>query len=199
MFRLKLTPLRIALVVIVAFAIIWWQGVFRLPYSVIGAFSKTSSLLLGAIWVTVMAFAVKIADITESPALTPEEHRKLEEKSQWAVIRVWLVAGGNVIAATALLTPSVLVDGKTPVYEWMMAIAGAGMGFMVFTIGLTSWWQEELRRFRSGLRLREREQKKLEDLKVEIESGKEVLSDDVKAAMSALNKVGTWANPNIPH
>jgi hypothetical protein len=127
------------------------------PYYLIGSISKFVAVLIGTAWVTLIAFATKIADITESPALTPAEHRTLEVRCRQAVRRVWLMSSINFLAVIIVLIPSAMVDGKAIVVEWMTISAGIAFAFSIYSVAAHAWWQEELRTFRSSLRLRERE------------------------------------------
>lgn len=127
------------------------------PYYLIGSISKFVAVLIGTAWVTLIAFATKIADITESPALTPAEHRTLEIRSRQAVRRIWLMSSINFLAVIIVLIPSAMVDSKTTVVEWMTISAGIAFAFSIYSVSAHAWWQEELRTFRSSLRLRERE------------------------------------------
>ena len=127
------------------------------PYHLIGSISKFVAVLIGTAWVTLIAFATKIADITESPALTSAEHRTLEDRCRKAVRRVWLISLVNFLAVIVVLIPSAMVDGKAIVVEWMTISAGMASGFSIYSVAAHAWWQEELRTFRSALRLRERE------------------------------------------
>lgn len=43
------------------------------------------------------------------------------------------------------------------VVEWMTISAGIAFAFSIYSVAAHAWWQEELRTFRSSLRLRERE------------------------------------------
>lgn len=165
------------------------------PYLLVGATAKTLAVFLGAVWITVMAFAVKIADVTEAPSLSASEHRELEAKTRQAVKRVWLYAIGNVIAALCILLPSVMVDGKTTVYQWMAALAGCGVGFAVFSVIAQAVWQEELRQFRSELRERERKEKALQVINDKLgKSGS--MTDAERAAIRAANISVAWPPPS---
>jgi len=130
-------------------------------YYLLGAVSKTLAVLIASAWVGLIAFATKISDVTESPSLTPDEHKRLESKCKTAVRRIWFLAACNALAVLIALIPSALVDGKSPVYEWLVVLAGIAAGFSVYSIALNARWQEELRAFRSDLRLREREKARL--------------------------------------
>ena len=160
-------------------------------YHLVGAAAKTLAVFLGTVWVTVMAFTVKVADVTEAPALSASEHRELEAKTREAVKRVWFFAAGNVWAALCILLPSVMVDGKAAVYQWMAAVAGGAGGFAVFSVIAHAAWQEELRRFRSELRERERKEKALQVISDKISKIKP-LSDDERAAIKAANGAVGW-------
>ncbi len=160
-------------------------------YHLVGATAKTLAVFLGTAWVTVMAFATKVADVTEAPALSASEHRELEARTQQAVKRVWLFAAGNVFAALCVLLPSVMVDGKAAVYQWMAALAGCGAGFSVFSIIAQAAWQEELRQFRSELRERERREKALQAINDKLTKGGG-LTDEERAVIKAGNISVPW-------
>lgn len=160
-------------------------------YHLIGAASKTCAVFMGTVWVTVMAFAVKVADVTEAPALSPSEHRELEVKTRLAVKRIWLFAAGNLVAAMFILLPSVMVDGKTVVYQWMVALAGGAAGFSAFSVLAQAAWQEELRQFRSELRERERKEKALQAISDKL-SKSSAISEDDRAAIKAANTKAAW-------
>lgn len=167
-------------------------------YLILGAVSKLVAILTGSAWVTLMAFATKVADITESPALTPDEHRRLEWKCKKAVRRAWLFSGGNVLSVILVLVPSILVDGKAPVPHWIVVAAGAASGFTVYSIVIHAWWQEELRSFRSKLRLREREKARLAEQKALFANGGNL--DAVKDEIDARNRSFNWPTENqTPH
>lgn len=160
-------------------------------YHLVGATAKTLAVFLGTVWVTVMAFATKVADVTEAPALSATEHRELEAKTRQAVKRVWLYAAGNVVAALCVLLPSVMVDGKAAVYQWMAAIAGCGAGFSAFSVIAHAAWQEELRQFRSELRERERLEKAFQAISDKL-SKSGALTDEERATIRAGNVPVTW-------
>lgn len=168
-------------------------------YHLVGATAKTLAVFLGTVWVTVMAFAAKVADVTEAPALSPSEHRELEAKTRQAVKRVWLFAGGNVVAALCVLLPSVMVDGRVVVHQWMAALAGCGAGFSVFSVIAQAAWQEELRQFRSELRERERKEKALQAISDKL-SNSSVLTEEERATIRAGNVSVMWPPPSKgPH
>ncbi len=79
-------------------------------YHLVGATAKTLAVFLGTAWVTVMAFATKVADVTEAPALSASEHRELEARTQQAVKRVWLFAAWQCFRST-LRSPT-FCDGR---------------------------------------------------------------------------------------
>lgn len=169
-------------------------------YHLLGAVAKALAVLIGSAWVTLMAFATKVSDITESPALTPDEHRRLEAKCRKSVRRIWELSVANAIAVLFVLIPSAMVDGKTAVYEWMIIVACMAAGFAVYSIAIHAWWQEELRSFRSELRLREREKIRMAEQKSlfagSTEGGEVELNDEI----AKLNRSFDWPSENqIPH
>jgi hypothetical protein len=167
------------------------------PLALISAGLKTAAVLLGTIWVTMMAFALKVADVTEAPGLSPSEHEDLEEKVRCAVQRVWVYAGANAIAALFVLLPSVVIDAKEPLSPWLPILAGAGVGFSVYSIIAHAWWQEELRRFRSKLREKERKIQHAEKMAKLSETSP--LSSEVVADINRHNSKGEWASPPAAH
>lgn len=164
-------------------------------YHLVGAAAKTLAVFLGTVWVTVMAFAVKLADVTEAPALSVSEHRELEAKTRHAVKRVWLFAAGNAVAALCVLLPSVMVDGKEAVYQWMAALAGGAGGFSAFSVIAHAAWQEEMRQFRSELRERERREKALQAISDKL-SKSNALSEAERATIRAANISVAWPKPS---
>lgn len=160
------------------------------PPALISAGSKTAAVLLGTIWVTMMAFALKVADVTEAPGLSPAEHEDLEGKVRSAVQRVWMYAGANAIAALFVLLPSIVIDAKEPLSPWLSILAGAGIGFSIYSIIAHAWWQEELRRFRSKLRERERKIQHAE--KLAKLSDTSPISSEVITEIERHNSKGEW-------
>ena len=178
-------------------ALAGWAIFLWSPYHLIGAVSKTSAVFIGTVWVTVMAFALKVADVTEAPNLSPAEHRDLEAKARKAVKTVWLYAAGNVLAAILVLVPSVLVEGKMPVYAFAVAMAGAAVGFSTHSVLAHAYWQEELRRFRSSLRERERVAKAEEALAASVKhSG---IGEDVQCQIASKNRSIGWPATGSKH
>lgn len=167
------------------------------PYHLIAAASKTTAVFIGTVWVTVMAFALKVADVTEAPSLSPAEHRQLEAKARAAVKTVWLYAAGNVLAAVLVLIPSVSADGRMPIYAASVVIAGMAAGFSAYSVIAHAIWQEELRRFRSSLRERERTEKAHEVLLASIKSNG--VSEDVQRQIAAQNRVIDWPVAGSKH
>ena len=167
------------------------------PYYLIATVSKTAAVFIGTVWVTVMAFALKIADVTEAPNLSPVEHRKLEAKVRAAVKTVWLYAAGNVLAAVLVLIPSVLAESRMPIYDISVVAAGMAAGFAVHSVIAHAVWQEELRRFRSSLRERERTERAYESLAASIRSSG--LSDDVQRQIAESNRVIDWPAAGSKH
>lgn len=165
--------------------------------AMIGAAAKTAAVFLGTVWVTVMAFALKIADITEAPSLSPGEHENLEIRAREAVRRVWVFAGANAVAAVFVLFPSVVVDAKEPLSAWMTIVAGAAVGFSVYSILAHAWWQEELRRFRSKLRERERTIQHAEKLAKLADTPP--ISDTDRAEIVKRNSKIDWPVPPTAH
>lgn len=178
-------------------ALAGWALFLWAPYHLIGAVSKTSAVFIGTVWVTVMAFALKVADVTEAPNLSPAEHRDLEAKARKAVKTVWVYAAGNVLAAILTLVPSVLVEAKMPIYALTVAMAGAAVGFSTHSVLAHAYWQEELRRFRSSLRERERIAKAEEAL---IESVRSTgIGDDVQRQIVSKNRSIEWPASGSKH
>ena len=160
--------------------------------SLIAAISKTAAVFIGTVWVTVMAFALKVSDITEAPTLSPGEHEALELKARGAVKRVWLYAGLNAIAAIFVLLPSILVEAKEQLNPWVVVIAASAIGFSVHSIIVHAWWQEELRRFRSSLRERERTEQYYARLAEATKSDEPLLTPEDQASLAALNTKIDW-------
>lgn len=173
---------------------------FFVPPSLIAAVSKTSAVFLGAVWVTVMGFALKVSDITEAPTLTPDEHASLEAKAQSAVKRIWVYAGAIALSTAVVLAPSVLIDAGLTLTPFVVMMAGGAIGFVVHAIVVHAWWQEELRRFRSGLKAREREEKRAEELRKKYGEAPELpLTDEVKAEIARHTKAIDWPTNSGPH
>lgn len=168
--------------------------------ALIAAVSKTSAVFIGTAWVTVMAFALKVADITEAPALTPEEHAALEAKARGAVRRIWGYAGIIAALTAVVLAPSVMVDAKIELEPVWVVAAGGAIGYVVHVIVLHAAWQEELRQFRSDLRVREREEKRAEEMRKRYGDPADVpLSDELRSEIAAHNKTIDWPLNNGPH
>ncbi|MDG3066069.1 hypothetical protein ACFQ4M_16950 [Thauera mechernichensis] len=178
-------------------ALAGWALFLWAPYHLIGAISKTSAVFIGTVWVTVMAFALKVTDVTEAPNLSPTEHRDLEAKARKAVKTVWLYAAGNVLAAILTLVPSVLVEAKMPIYALTVAMAGAAVGFSTHSVLAHAYWQEELRRFRSSLRERERIAKAEEALMESVRSTG--IGDDVQRQIVSKNRSIEWPASGSKH
>ncbi|MDO8933601.1 MAG: hypothetical protein Q7U97_14500 [Rhodocyclaceae bacterium] len=171
-----------------------------LPQGLISAAAKTAAVFLGTVWVTIMAFALKVADVTEAPGLSPAEHEHLELTVRGAVRRVWIYAGANAVAALFILLPSIVIDAKEPLLAWMPILAGSGIGFAVYSILVHAWWQEELRRFRSTLRERERASQAAEKLAARLASKKgSPLTDEEQAEIAKHNGKIDWPAPPTAH
>lgn len=134
-----------------------------------GVISKTVSIFVGSLWVTVMAFALRIGDVTDLPGLTPEQHVQLEMKARALIRMVWKRAGLNVVCAVLVLLPSVVADSQSglvaatasqpgSIPPWMLYLAGAATGWAVFSVVSLTFWQEEFRRFKSEMKLKERKE-----------------------------------------
>lgn len=189
------------LLAIVSGAVFGWL-LFRFgSYSLLGSVSKTLAVLIGSAWVGLIAFATKISDITESPSLTPDEHKRLEAKCKTAVRRIWALAACNAVAVWVALVPSALVDGHSPVYEWLVVLAGVAAGFSVYSIVLNARWQEELRAFRSDLRLRERERARQAEKKALFIPGNKASNPSPTDSIAENNRVFDWPKtpPSAPH
>jgi drug/metabolite transporter (DMT)-like permease len=169
-----------------------------LPEAMIAAAAKTAAVFLGTVWVTIMAFALKMADVTEAPGLSQSEHEHLEFKVRGAVRRVWIYAGANALAALFILLPSIIIDAKGVLSAWMPILAGAGVGFSIYSIIAHAWWQEELRRFRSTLRERERAEQAAERLASKLASGVP-LTPEEKAEIAKHNSRIDWPAPPTAH
>lgn len=167
-------------------------------YHYIGAVTKALAVVVGTAWVGLMAFATKISDITESPALTPEEHRRLEHRSRLAVRRIWALSGANALAVLFLLGPSAAVDSKSTVYEWMIIVSGMAVAFAAYSIALQAWWQEELRSFRSDLRLREREERRQAEIRAQFEKASQTDTRVVDEEISRHNRSFDWPEEPPP-
>lgn len=167
----------------------------------IGTTTKALAVLIGSAWVGLITFATKISDITESPSLTPEEHNRLEYKCQNAVRRIWVLSTINAISVLIVLMPSALVDSKIAVYEWMLVVAGAAAGFSVYSIAFTAFLQEELRTFRSNLRLRERENARLAEQKKLMAEPVSANHGTVVSDVAKYNQSFDWPTdpPSVPH
>lgn len=169
-------------------------------YSLFGSTSKLLAVLIGSAWVTLLTFATKISDITESPTLSPGEHEKLEAKCKLAVKRIWTWSVANFCCVIVVLIPSAIVDARTPLYHDFIVVAGMAAGLSVYSIVLHAKWQEELREFRSTLRLRERERTRQKEAKALFASGKREETDAVSEEISKLNKVYDWPSDQAtPH
>lgn len=170
------------------------------PPAVLSAAAKTAAIFLGTVWVTIMAFALKVADITEAPGLSPREHEHLELKVRAAVWRVWMYAAANAVAALLILLPSIIIDAKEVVQPWIPILAGAGLGFSVYSILVQAWWQEELRRFRSSLRERERAEQYTEKLAARLKDNPGTpLTEAEKAEIAKNNSKIDWPVPPTAH
>lgn len=170
------------------------------PAVLVGATAKTAAIFLGTVWVTIMAFALKVADITEAPGLSPAEHENLEQRVRQAVRRVWVYAAANAGAAVFILLPSIMVDAKEPLRPWMPILAGAGVGFSVYSILVHAWWQEELRRFRSTLRERERANQYTASLAAKFADNPGApLTEAEKAEIAKHNTKIDWPAPPTTH
>lgn len=168
--------------------------------ALISAAAKTAAIFLGTVWVTIMAFALKVADITEVPGLSPSEHEHLELKVRSAVQRVWMYAAANATAALFILLPSIIVDAKDILRPWMPILAGAGIGFSVYSILVQAWWQEELRRFRSTLRERERAEQFVEKLSAKLADNPSTpLTEAEKSEIAKHNTKIDWPAPPTAH
>lgn len=190
----------LALAALLIGAVGGWMLFAFAPYYLIGSISKFVAVLIGTAWVTVIAFATKIAEITEAPALTSAEHRTLEDRCRQAVRRVWLMSSINFLAVIIVLIPSAMVDGKAMVMEWMTISAGAASAFSIYSVAAHAWWQEELRAFRSTLRLRERESAeqaaKLALFSVPVAES----ALNTEAEIAGLNRSFDWpSDKKIPH
>lgn len=171
-----------------------------IPPSIIGGASKVAAVFLGAVWLTIMGFAFKVADVTEAPGLSPEQHEKLEATVRGAVWRVWLYAGANAVAAVFILIPSIIVDAKATLSGWMVVTAGAAIGFSTHAIIVHAWWQEELRRFRSQLRGVEREEKLREKLVEKLSVGQhDPLTEEERQTISKLHTKIDWPSSPTQH
>lgn len=175
-------------------------GFYFVSPALIAAFSKTSAVFIGTAWITVMAFALKIADVTEAPALSPEEHAELEAMARNGVKSIWRYAGCVAIATAVVLTPSLIVEARVELDPlWVMA-AGAALAWVVHVVILNAAWQEEMRQFRSDLRAREREQKRAEEMRKRyLENSSAQLPDELRAEITTHNKVLEWPTNNGPH
>jgi cytochrome bd-type quinol oxidase subunit 2 len=173
---------------------VFGEAAFRFaPPSLLGAAFKTFAVLVGTVWVTVMAFSLKVADLTDLPGLTVDEHRRLDERAREAIRRVWLYAGLNVLAAIFTLAPTVFAESRHVSYEWMAICAGMAVGFAAYSTIRCALWQDEFRELRSSLRLRERERAHQELLLKSI--AHPTSADDANAtaeAIARLNRRGTW-------
>lgn len=170
------------------------------PAAVVGAAAKTAAVFLGTVWVTIMAFALKVADITEAPGLSPSEHENLEQRVRQAVRRVWVYAAANAGAAIFILLPSIVVDAKEPLQPWMPILAGAGAGFSIYSILVQAWWQEELRRFRSSLRERERADQYAAALAAKLaDNPGTTLTEAERAEIAKHNTKIDWPAPPTAH
>lgn len=173
---------------------------FFAPELLISAISKTAAIFLGTVWVTIMGFALKVADVTETPALTTEEHERLELMTRRAVRRVWTYAGLNAVMAVIVLLPSILLEAKFELSPWVLVSAGAAIGISIHSVIVHAWWQEELRRFRSTLRSREREENRVEALVKKMEGASGLpLTEDIKSEIAAHNTVIDWPTNSGPH
>ncbi|HLO63283.1 MAG TPA: hypothetical protein VK165_10015 [Azonexus sp.] len=161
-------------------------------YALFGSISKLLALLIGSAWVTLLAFATKIGDITESPTLSPSEHQRLEAKCKKAVRRVWLWSVLNFCFVIIELVPAALVDAKTPVYHALMIIAGMAAGLSVYSVVLHAYWQEELREFRSNLRLRERERTQNKEIAALFKADNSGPKESVDSEILELNLSKEW-------
>lgn len=170
------------------------------PPALIAVMSKTAAIFLGTVWITVMAFALKVADVTESPALTADEHASMEDLARSAVRRIWIYAGVNAVMTVVALLPSVMVDAKLELSALTTICAGGAVGFVVHSIVMHAWWQEEIRRFRSSLRAREREEKRVDALRKKMEESSGLpLTDKVRAEIESHNKAIDWPTNSGPH
>lgn len=167
------------------------------PVALIGAVLKTLAVLVGSAWVSLMAFATKIADATESPSLTPDEHRRLEYKCARSVRRIWKLAALNFVAVIFVLTPSVAVDAKVPVIEYSVVLSGVAAAFAVYSIVLTARWQEELRALRSDLQLRERERQLSEERKKSLAAGAGSDEEHLRAEVAKHNRILEWPSSEV--
>lgn len=170
------------------------------PPPIIGGASKVAAVFLGAVWLTVMGFAFKVADVTEAPGLSPRQHERLEALIRGAVWRVWRYAGANAVAAVFILIPSIIVDAKATLSAWMVVAAGAAVGFSVHAIIVHAWWQEELRRFRSQLRGAEREEHLREKLAEKLSVGQHgPLTEEERQAIAKLHSKIDWPSSPTQH
>ncbi|WP_306602525.1 hypothetical protein [Azonexus sp.] len=161
-------------------------------YPLFGSVSKLLAVLIGSAWVTLLTFATKIGDITEAPSLSLAEHQRLESKCKRSVRRIWLWSMLNFCFVIVVLIPAALVDAKVPVYHAIMVFAGMASGLSVYSIVLHAYWQEELREFRSTLRLREREKSQNKQMTELFQEAKSSPEDNAVSEIGKLNRVKDW-------
>lgn len=125
------------------------------------------------LWSVLLGFMAKVSDITDVPGITYQQHQELDRAVQQKLGRLWALARANILAATFLLIPTMLLEKGISVAPWVAAVIGGVVGGAVSCILLYEIWLEELRSFRSALKQKEREEKARETVLKKLEQAEE--------------------------
>jgi hypothetical protein len=125
------------------------------------------------LWSVLLGFMAKVSDITDVPGITYQQHQELDRVVQQKLSRLWALARTNILAATSLLIPTMLLEKGIAIAPWIAVVIGGLVGVAVSCILLYEIWLEDLRSFRSGLKQKEREEKAKDALLKKLEQAEE--------------------------
>ncbi|UGA38214.1 hypothetical protein JOS77_30835 [Chromobacterium haemolyticum] len=144
----------------------WFAGLYigsTFPSAQVADIAKWGIGVFAFLWTVLLGLMSKVSDITDIPALTYEEHLKLDEIVKVKLRKLWAISRMNVLMSALCLIPVLSLSQGKPVSPLLCGLVGLVMGIGVFCVLLYEAWLEELREFRSNLKEKERLAKAIQE------------------------------------
>lgn len=137
----------------------WFAGLYigsTFQPSQVAGIAKWGIGVFAFLWTVLLGLMSKVSDITDIPALTYEEHLRLDKIVKLKLRNLWAVSRINVLLSALCLIPVLSLEQGGSVDPIFCGIFGLVIGAGVFCVLLYESWLEELREFRSNLKEKER-------------------------------------------
>lgn len=133
------------------------------PSTQIAEIAKWGLGVFAFLWTVLLGLMGKVSDITDIPALSYEEHLRLDKIVKAKLRNLWAISRINVLMSAICLIPVLSLEKGSAVNPILCSLVGCVIGGGLFCVLLYEYWLEDLREFRSNLKEKERLAKAIQE------------------------------------